>query len=111
MGSIAQQSVKQLSGVAKSKSQEFGLRLKAARKRRAWSLAECAARAGIAVTTLKLVEKGSPSVGWGYYLVILQLYGLISEVDGLCHGGQDPLMGGVLNAGKLESKVAFDDDL
>lgn len=100
-----------LSPIALAKSREFGARLKTARHRREWSLAECCSRSGVAVTTLKALEKGSPSVGWGYYLALLQLYGMTSEVDGLCHSGSDPLLGGVAPLGYTHEKVKFDEDL
>ena len=78
-----------LSRPTRLKSQDFGRRLRETRKRRGWDIIDTAERCGMSPTTLKLLEKGDPSVGWGFYLAVLELFGIISELDGLCHAHRD----------------------
>lgn len=92
------------------KSYEFGRRLREARQRRKWSLEKAEEITGISSTTLVEIEKGSHTVAWGHYLVLLQVYGMISELDGLCHATKD-FLAPVPQVHKSTSKVTFDDDL
>ena len=68
---------------------ELGINLKLARKRRRLSREQVAERAGIARSTLQLIEGGSPGVAMGSYLQILFVLGL--EKDLLKVAADDPL--------------------
>lgn len=94
------------------KSYELGRRLREARHRRSWDLAKTEQVTGLSITTLKKIEKGDPRVGWGYFLVLLQVYGLVSELDGLCHASKDLLAPSPQVYSRSDLlKVTFDDDL
>ncbi|UUA75171.1 helix-turn-helix domain-containing protein [Cellvibrio sp. QJXJ] len=99
-----------LSNPTIAKSFDFGVRLRAARKRRGWSLDYAQELTGISKTTIKRIEKGDPSVAWGFFLVVLQVYGLISELDSLCQVSKDYLAPVPLHS-RSNSTATFDDDL
>lgn len=95
-----------------SKSFELGRRFRAARLRRSWDLEKAEQVTGVSKTTIKKIEKGDPSVGWGFYLSLLQVYGMISELDGLCHPSKDilaPTPQAFIHTKTM--KVSFDEDL
>jgi transcriptional regulator with XRE-family HTH domain len=69
--------------------QTLGQNIKLARKRRRLSLEQVAERAGIARSTLGLIEKGSPGVAMSAYLQVLFVLGL--EKDFLKIAADDPL--------------------
>jgi transcriptional regulator with XRE-family HTH domain len=58
----------------------FGENIKLARLRRKISTAQIAERAGIARSTLWLVEKGSASVAMGTYIQVLFILGLEQDI-------------------------------
>lgn len=68
---------------------ELGTNLKLARKRRKLSREQVAERAGIARSTLQLVEDGSAGVAMSNYLQVLFVLGL--EKDLLRVAADDPL--------------------
>jgi transcriptional regulator with XRE-family HTH domain len=68
---------------------EFGENIKLARLRRKLSAEQVAERANIARTTLWAIEKGSPNVAMGFYVQVLFVLGL--ESDLLKVAGDDPL--------------------
>ena len=68
---------------------ELGENLKLARKRRKLTLDQVSERAGIARSTLWLIEKGSPGVAMSAYLQVLFVLGL--EKDLLKLAGDDLL--------------------
>lgn len=58
----------------------FGENIKLARLRRKLSAEQVAERANISRSTLWLVEKGSPSVAMGTYLLVLHILGLEKDL-------------------------------
>jgi len=81
---------------------EMGENIKLARKRRRLSEAQVAERAGIARSTLQLIEKGEPGVAMSSYLLVLFVLGL--ENDLLKVGADDPLGRKLQDAGLLAEK-------
>jgi len=85
---------------------ELGENIKLARKRRRLSVMQVAERAGIARSTLQLMEKGSQGVAISAYLQVLFVLGL--EKDLLLVAADDPLGrklqdAGLLTGGKRKS--------
>ena len=68
---------------------EFGENIKLARLRRKLSAEQISERAGIARSTLWLIEKGTPTVAMGTYLQVLFILGL--EKDLLSMASDDKL--------------------
>jgi transcriptional regulator with XRE-family HTH domain len=68
---------------------EFGENIKLARLRRKLSAEQVSERAGIARSTLWLIEKGKPTVAMGTYLQVLFVLGL--EKDLLSMAADDKL--------------------
>ena len=68
---------------------EFGENIKLARLRRKLSAEQVSERAGIARSTLWLIEKGTPTVAMGTYLQVLFILGL--EKDLLSMAADDKL--------------------
>jgi len=82
---------------------ELGENIKLARKRRELSLVQVAERAGIARSTLGLIEKGAPGVSMSAYLQVLFVLGL--EKDLLNVAANDPLGRKLQDAGLLSGKM------
>lgn len=67
-------------------------RVRVARKRRGWAVAETAAKAGINRNTLTALELGKPGVSIGAYVAVLWALGLdrtleaVADVDKDTHG-------------------------
>lgn len=80
----------------------LGEHLQLARKRRRLSRDMVAERAGIARSTLQLIEKGEPGVAMSAYLQVLFVLGL--EKDLLMVGADDPLGRKLQDAGLLNRK-------
>lgn len=93
------------------KNESFCARLREARERRGWTIEYTSEVSGVSASTIKKLEKGETSVAWGFVLVLLQIYGLISELDGLCHASKDVLAPVPQTHSKSPSTVIFDDDL
>jgi transcriptional regulator with XRE-family HTH domain len=68
---------------------EFGENIKLARLRRKLSAEQVSERAGIARSTLWLIEKGTPTVAMGTYMQVLFILGL--EKDLLSMAADDKL--------------------
>jgi len=81
---------------------ELGENLKLARKRRKLTLDQVSERAGIARSTLWLIEKGAPGVAMSAYLQVLFVLGL--EKDLLKVAGDDPLGRKLQDAGLLSPR-------
>ena len=77
---------------------ELGENIKLARLRRKLSSEQLAERANISRPTLLAIEKGSPSVSIGSYLLVLQVLGL--EKDFL-QVGKDDVLGRRLQDAKI----------
>lgn len=60
--------------------EQMGENIKLARKRRKLTAIQVAERAGIARSTLYLIEKGDPSVAMGAYFNVLRVLGLQEDV-------------------------------
>ena len=80
---------------------ELGVNLKLARKRRRLSRDQVAERAGIARSTLQLIEDGNPGVAMSNYLQVLFVLGL--EKD-LLRVAADDLFGRKLQDAALMNK-------
>ena len=79
---------------------ELGMNIKLARKRRKLSEIQIAERAGIARSTLQLIEKGESGVSMSAYLQVLFVLGL--EKDLLHVAADDPLGRKLQDAGLLK---------
>jgi len=77
---------------------ELGENIKLARLRRKLSAEQVAERAGISRPTLVEIEKGSPSVSIGSYLLVLKVLGL--EED-LLSVARDDILGRKLQDAKI----------
>ena len=82
---------------------ELGENIKLARRRRRLSLLQVAERAGIARSTLGLIEKGAPGVSMSAYLQVLFVLGL--EKDLLNVAANDPLGRKLQDARLLSGKT------
>jgi len=82
----------------------LGENIKLARLRRKFSTRSLAERAGIAVSTLVNIEKGSPAVSLGYYLQVLTILRL--EDDLLLIADKDPVGRQIQDAGLIVKKRA-----
>ena len=78
----------------------LGENIRLARKRRKLTESQVAERAGIARSTLQLIEKGNPGVAMSSYLQVLFVLGL--EKDLLRVGADDPLGRKLQDAGLLK---------
>jgi transcriptional regulator with XRE-family HTH domain len=81
---------------------ELGENIKLARLRRGLSGVQAAERAGIARSTLQLIEKGEPGVAMSSYLQVLFILGL--EKDLLNIAANDPFGRKLQDAGLLSGK-------
>lgn len=81
---------------------ELGENIKLARKRRGLTLIQVAERAGIARSTLGLIEKGASGVSMSAYLQVLFVLGL--EKDLLNVAANDTLGRKLQDAGLLSGK-------
>jgi|TARA_R100001039_G_scaffold36178_1_gene32182 transcriptional regulator with XRE-family HTH domain len=100
--------IEELTSTTRAKMVNLGGRLRAARKRRGWTFAQCAEISGVSTTTLKGIERGEPNIGFGLYVAVLQAYGITTELDGLCLISKDH---GLIAPDEPTYKVTFDEDL
>ena len=68
---------------------QLGARIRDARTRRGWSMAELAEKAQINRNTLMWLERGKPSVAMGAYITVLWLLGLDGALDAVAHPDTD----------------------
>jgi transcriptional regulator with XRE-family HTH domain len=64
-------------------------RIRIARKRRGWTIAEVAAKAGINRNTLNALELGKPGVAIGAYVSVLWILGLDRDLDAVADPDKD----------------------
>jgi len=83
---------------------ELGYRIRLARTRRAMSIAEAAAKAGINRNTLNALELGKPGVALGAYVTVLWALGLDKTLDGVAHPDADA-HGKTLEASRRPARV------
>jgi transcriptional regulator with XRE-family HTH domain len=69
--------------------QQLGARVRAARIRRGWSVAELAEKARINRNTLTALELGKPGVSLGAYVTLLWILGLDRTLDEVAHPDAD----------------------
>lgn len=81
---------------------ELGENIKLARLRRGLSGVQVAERAGIARSTLQLIEKGEPGVAMSSYLQVLFILGLEKDLQNIA--ANDPLERKLQDAGLLSGK-------
>lgn len=67
----------------------LGHRVRLARIRRGWSIAEVATKAGLNRNTLGALELGKPGVAIGAYVTVLWTLGLDKTLDGVAHPDMD----------------------
>ena len=60
---------------------QFGHRLRQARRRRRVTAKQLASRAGMALMTLRNLERGTPGVTIGAYVAVMQVLGIESDID------------------------------
>ena len=82
----------------------IGQRLRTARIRRGWSVADLAARAGINRNTLTALEQGKPGTSFGSVLTVLWVLGLERSAEPLADPETD-LHGKALEAARRPERV------
>jgi transcriptional regulator with XRE-family HTH domain len=87
-----------------ARSQELGRRVRLARTRRGWSIADLARKAGINRNTLNALELGKPGVALGNYLNVLWVLGLDKTLEGVTHPDADT-HGKTLEASRRPTRV------
>jgi len=95
---------KALPAEATERIKELGYRVRLARIRRAMSIAEVAAKAGINRNTLNALELGKPGVAIGVYVTVLWALGLDRTLDGVAHPDADT-HGKTLEASRRPARV------
>lgn len=69
--------------------QNLAARIRVARIRRGWSIAETAEKAGVNRNTLSALEAAKPGVGIGNYVAVLWILGLDHTLDGVADPDKD----------------------
>lgn len=69
----------------------LGRNLAIARKRRSWRQSDVEARTGLSRSTIRRIESGDPSVTLHNYLLVMSLYGPVSDVARLCAPDADEI--------------------
>lgn len=82
----------------------LGHRVRLARIRRGWSIAEVATKAGLNRNTLGALELGKPGVAIGAYVTVLWTLGLDKTLDGVVHPDMDT-HGSALEASRRPKRV------
>lgn len=83
---------------------QLGHRVRLARIRRGWSIAEVATKAGINRNTLGALELGKPGVAISAYVTVLWALGLDKTLDGVAHPDTDT-HGKALEASRRPKRV------
>ena len=86
------------------RTRELGHRVRLARTRRAMSIAEVAAKAGINRNTQNALELGKHGVALGAYVTVLWALGLDKTLDAVAHPDAD-LHGKTLEASRRPARV------
>ncbi len=89
---------------AAERIKQLGHRVRLARTRRGWSIAEAAAKAGINRNTLSALELGKPGVAISAYVTVLWVLGLEKTLDGVAHPDADT-HGKALEASRRPTRV------
>lgn len=71
------------------RSLKLGERIRIARKRRGWTVAEMAAKAGLSRNTLTALELGKPGVSISAFLTALWVLGLDRTLEGVADPDED----------------------
>jgi predicted transcriptional regulator len=75
------------------KLQTLGHRLRVARRAREHTIESLSALAGVSASTVKSMEAGAPGVAIGAWLKVMDVLGLLDQVDAmLSHKGDDALV-------------------
>jgi len=82
----------------------LGQRIRLARKRRGWTLAEVAEKAGITINTLSVLERGKPGVAVGIYVAVLWVLGLDHTLNAVADPDEDT-HGKTLEASRRPQRV------
>ena len=77
------------SGEVTARLQQLAERIRTARQRRGWTVAETATRAGVSRNTLTSLEHGKPGVSIGAYISTLWVLGLDRSLDAVADPDQD----------------------
>lgn len=83
---------------------QLGQRVRLARIRRSWTIAEVAAKAGINRNTLSALELGKPGVAISAYVTVLWVLGLERTLDSVAHADADT-HGKALEASRQPKRV------
>jgi transcriptional regulator with XRE-family HTH domain len=84
----------------------LGQQIKEARIKRRLTLELITERAGISMLTLRMVEKGSPTVSMGIYAKVLFVLGLVDNLYELANPDKDEV-GKVLESENLPKRVRY----
>jgi len=82
----------------------LGRRIRVARLRRGWSVADLAGRAGISRNTLTALEFGKPGTAVGACFTVLWVLGLDKSLDAIAHPDSD-LHGKALEASRRPTRA------
>ena len=84
----------------------LGQNIKEARIKRRLTLELVAERAGISMLTLRMLEKGSPTVSMGIYAKVLFVLGLVENLYEIANPDKDEV-GKVLESENLPKRVRY----
>lgn len=84
--------------------QQLAERIRVARKRRGWTIAEAAAKAGIHRNTLTALELGKPGVAMSSYVCVLWVLGLDRTLEAVADPDRDA-HGKTLEAARRPERV------
>lgn len=84
---------------------QLGQRIRVARLRRGWSVADLAAKAGINRNTLTALEHGRPGTAIGVCIVVLWVLGLDSSMEAVADPDAD-LHGKALEAARRPARAS-----
>ena len=96
--------IKTLPYAAAERIKQLGQRIRLARVRRGWSIAEAATKAGINRNTLSALELGKPGVAISAYVTVLWVLGLERTLEGVAHSDTDT-HGKALEASRRPKRV------
>jgi transcriptional regulator with XRE-family HTH domain len=80
-----------LSYEAEQAVRQLGRNLAMARKRRRWRQRDIEARTGLSRSTIRRIEAGDPSVTLQNYLLVMSLYGSVSELARIAEPDSDDI--------------------